>query len=84
LGLQSAKSDGAASFIKVQQGYTQMSGLAESYDTNMLAKVRADQRHKEEVIEVENAAAVHTSSGPRHPSPRLQSALILKAARSIA
>ena len=30
-----------------------MSGLAESYDANMLAKVRADQRHKEATIEVE-------------------------------
>ena len=53
LGFAVSKNDGAASFIEVQQGYTQMSGLAESYDTNMLAKVRADQRHKEEVIEVE-------------------------------
>jgi len=53
LGFAVNNNDGAASFIEVQQGYTQMSSLAESYDINMLAKVRADQRHKEEVIEVE-------------------------------
>ena len=37
----------------MQQGYTQLSCLAQSYDTNMLAKVRADQRHKEATIEIE-------------------------------
>lgn len=44
---------GEASFMAVTEGYTQMSGLMSSYDTSLLDRVRADPRHREEMITVE-------------------------------
>lgn len=44
---------GEASFMAVTEGYTQMSGLVSSYDTALLEQVRADPRHREEMITVE-------------------------------
>lgn len=48
-----AAEDGTASFMAVTEGYTQMSGLVDQYDTDMLDRVRADPRHTEEMITVE-------------------------------
>ncbi len=48
-----APSDGEAEFLEVAEGYTQMSGLAGSYDSGLLAQVRADPRHKERSLRVE-------------------------------
>lgn len=45
--------DGTAEFVEVTEGYTQMSGLAASYDQNLLGQVRADPRHKEQTVTVE-------------------------------
>lgn len=47
-----AETPGTAQFIAVTEGFTQMSGLSDSYDSDMLARVRADPRHKEAMIEV--------------------------------
>jgi FkbM family methyltransferase len=46
-GVAVAATEGEADFIEVVEGYTQMSGLAETYDERALATVRADSRHKE-------------------------------------
>ncbi len=43
---------GTAEFMAVSEGFTQMSGLIQSYDKAMLDRVRADKRHVEEVIKV--------------------------------
>ena len=48
-----ADTDGEAEFLEVAEGYTQMSGLAGSYDSGLLAQVRADPRHKERTLRVE-------------------------------
>lgn len=48
-----AAQDGEAEFIEVAEGYTQMSGLAQSYEPALLAQVRADPRHREATIRVE-------------------------------
>ena len=48
-----AAEDGTARMIEVREGFTQMSGLEGSYDEGLLARVRADPRHAEEVVEVE-------------------------------
>lgn len=48
-----ADEDGEAQFMAVTQGYTQMSGLVDSYDDQMLARVREDQRHAEDMITVQ-------------------------------
>ena len=48
-----ADSDGTAEMIVVRRGFTQMSGLAGSYDPGLLDRVRADPRHAETVIGVE-------------------------------
>lgn len=47
-----AASEGEADFIEITEGYTQMSGLAETYDANLLGKVREDTRHKENTVRV--------------------------------
>jgi FkbM family methyltransferase len=52
LGYAVANSDGEAPFIAVTNGFTQMSGLSDSYDPGLLEKVRADPRHAENVINV--------------------------------
>jgi FkbM family methyltransferase len=48
-----ADSDGTADLIVVDKGFTQMSGLAASYDPAILAKVRADPRHAETRVTVQ-------------------------------
>lgn len=45
--------NGTAQFIAVTEGFTQMSGLADSYDPGLLMQVRGDPRHKEELVTVE-------------------------------
>lgn len=52
LGVAVAPEEGEAQFIEVKQGLTQMSGLAASYDPELLRKVRSDPRHKEAVHQV--------------------------------
>ncbi|MBM1220534.1 FkbM family methyltransferase [Ponticoccus sp. SC2-23] len=47
-----ARVDGEEDFIEISEGYTQMSGLAASYDPGLLDTVRADPRHKETVVKV--------------------------------
>lgn len=43
---------GEAAFIAVEAGFTQMSGLAQSYDPALLARVRNDSRHSETALQV--------------------------------
>lgn len=52
--LEYAVSDkkGIAEFMAVTEGFTQMSGLVDTYDEAMLDRVRADKRHAEKVIKV--------------------------------
>ena len=52
--LQVAVADrtGEAEFLDVQEGYTQMSGLTESYAENLRATVEGDPRHKGQLIKV--------------------------------
>ncbi|SEW41431.1 methyltransferase, FkbM family [Cognatiyoonia koreensis] len=45
--------NGEAQFMAVTEGYTQMSGLLDQYDSKMLERVRADPRHAEQVITVQ-------------------------------
>lgn len=52
LGYAVADHDGEAPFIAVTEGFTQMSGLSDSYDPALLTRVRADPRHAESVINV--------------------------------
>ncbi len=52
LGCAVAAEAGEAAFIEVQAGFTQMSGLAATYDPGLLETVRADPRHAEEIIRV--------------------------------
>ncbi|MDC0116178.1 FkbM family methyltransferase [Octadecabacter sp.] len=57
-----AASEGQAEFIEIVEGYTQMSGLASSYDKKLLSTVRNDKRHKENVVQVKT----QTLSGLLH------------------
>lgn len=60
---------GTASFISVTEGFTQMSGLSETYDEGVLQKVRENPRHKESMMTVETKtlAAILDDSGITHP-----------------
>ncbi|MEL6958429.1 MAG: FkbM family methyltransferase [Pseudomonadota bacterium] len=53
LGVAIAPTEGEADFIEISEGYTQMSGLASTYDAKLLDTVRADSRHKENVLRVQ-------------------------------
>ena len=62
-------SDGTAEFIAVTEGYTQMSGLAETYDAALLETVRADPRHAETTLTVKTRtiAAILQETGLTAP-----------------
>jgi FkbM family methyltransferase len=64
-----AAKEGEAELIAVEAGYTQMSGLAASYDPALLAQVRADPRHAEAVIRVETRplSRILLDAGIPHP-----------------
>ncbi len=68
-----APADGAAEFIEITEGFTQMSGLAGSYDADLLSRVRADPRHKERVLKVETRtlSAIPDGRGLSRPGFRL-------------
>jgi len=53
LGVGVGPEAGRAEFIEVTAGYTQMSGLAATYDATMLEAVRKDPRHAETRREIE-------------------------------
>jgi FkbM family methyltransferase len=69
LGLAVAATDGEAEFLEIAEGYTQMSGLAESYDQALLDQVRADPRHKERTLRVETRtlARILNENGLENP-----------------
>ena len=52
LQLAVAAEEGEAEFLEVQEGFSQMSGLTESYDENLRRQVESDPRHKGELIRV--------------------------------
>jgi len=54
LGYAVAGTAGAAEFMEITAGYTQMSGFLDSYDRDLLAKVRGDARHKEVLHSLES------------------------------
>lgn len=47
LNLAAGDATGTATFVEVEAGFTQMSGLMSSYDPTLLTAVRADPRHRE-------------------------------------
>ena len=64
-----ADKEGEATFIAVTEGFTQMSGLSDTYDAKLLTRVRADPRHQEEEITVKTTtlSAILTESGMPNP-----------------
>ena len=64
-----AAEQGLASFMTVNEGFTQMSGLTQTYDPDLLARVRANPRHEEMEIKVETQtlSAVLSQAGLDHP-----------------
>lgn len=64
-----AGKDGEAAFIAIDAGFTQMSGLAGTYDPALLARVRADPRHREALLRVETRtlSRLLTENGLPHP-----------------
>lgn len=60
---------GTAEFLAVTEGFTQMSGLVDTYDKKMLDRVRADKRHVEKVIKVptRSLSAILKEADLMHP-----------------
>ncbi|MCC7320034.1 MAG: FkbM family methyltransferase [Rubellimicrobium sp.] len=69
LGVAVGATEGEAGFLEISEGYTQMSGLADSYDPALLARVRADPRHRESLrnVPVRPLAAILDEAGIPHP-----------------
>ena len=69
LGYAVADQEGTAEFITVTEGFTQMSGLSDSYDEDMLKRVRDNPRHKETTIQVPTKplTAILAEAGIEHP-----------------
>lgn len=69
LGVAVAAQDGHAEFIEITEGYTQMSGLAASYDPSLLETVRADPRHGERRhrVKTRTLASILTKTGLETP-----------------
>ena len=69
IGLAVAATEGTAEFVEVTDGFTQMSGLASSYDPVMLTRLRADLRHAERNIAVQTRtlSRILTDAGIPHP-----------------
>lgn len=49
LGYAASGETGKAEFLEVTQGYTQMSGFLDSYDPDLLARVRGNPAHRETI-----------------------------------
>lgn len=69
LGLAVAASDGEADFVEIIEGFTQMSGLAHSYDPGLLQRVRQDPRHRERVLRVETRSLSRILTDALLPHP---------------
>lgn len=69
IGVAVSPANGEADFIEITDGYTQMSGLSESYDEALLGTVRADSRHKENVLRVQTKtlSSILREAGLVHP-----------------
>lgn len=69
LGYAVADTEGTADFITVTKGFTQMSGLSESYDDRMLKRVRENPNHKETTIQVSTKplSGILQEAGIQHP-----------------
>lgn len=64
-----AKAEGQAEFMAVKKGFTQMSGLIDTYDPKLLQQVRADKRHAEQMTKVatKTLSQILTEAGMEHP-----------------
>lgn len=69
LGVAVAAQEGEADFIEISQGYTQMSGLADTYDKNLLTTVRKNKQHKETTLKVKTKtlSAILNDAGIPNP-----------------
>lgn len=64
-----APTEGEADFIEISEGFTQMSGLADTYDKGLLKKVRDDGRHKENVVKVQTKTLASIIEYSEIPNP---------------
>lgn len=64
-----AAEEGEADFIEISEGYTQMSGLAKTYDKNLLTTVRKNKQHKENTLKVKTKplSAILNDAGIPNP-----------------
>ncbi|NCO87741.1 MAG: FkbM family methyltransferase [Rhodobacterales bacterium] len=69
LGLAVAATQGEADFVEITEGFTQMSGLAGSYDPAMLTRVRQDPRHRERILRVETRSLSRILTDALLPHP---------------
>ena len=64
-----APTEGEADFIEISEGFTQMSGLANTYDKKLLQTVRNDKRHRENVTKVKTKTLSNILEYAKIPDP---------------
>jgi FkbM family methyltransferase len=64
-----APTEGEADFIEIREGFTQMSGLASTYDKKLLQTVRNDKRHRENVTKVKTKTLSSILEYAKIPDP---------------
>ena len=64
-----APTEGEADFIEISEGFTQMSGLAATYDKKLLQTVRNDKRHRENVTKVKTKTLSSILEYSKIPDP---------------
>ncbi|SMX40437.1 FkbM family methyltransferase [Octadecabacter ascidiaceicola] len=64
-----APTEGEAEFIEISEGFTQMSGLAATYDKKLLQTVRNDKRHQENVTKVKTRTLSSILEFAKIPDP---------------
>lgn len=64
-----AATEGEAEFMTVTKGFTQMSGLLDTYDAKLLKQVRADKRHEEETVQVPTKTLSAILAAAEMPNP---------------
>ncbi|AGI70206.1 hypothetical protein OAN307_c48640 [Octadecabacter antarcticus 307] len=69
IGVAIAPTEGEADFIEISEGFTQMSGLAGTYDDKLLKRVRDDKRHRENIVKIQTKTLSSIIEYAKIPDP---------------
>jgi len=69
IGVAIAATEGEADFIEISEGFTQMSGLSDTYDQKLLKTVRGNKHHVENVVKIQTKTISHIIEYSEIPDP---------------